>query len=238
MLCLLCGCGSAYSADVTTLIAKGDSFYRRFDNRGAEAVYLKALAIEPDNVEIIWRLSRAQVDIGEHLPEAEQEAYFDKALEYADQAIAADPKSCQAHLRRAIALGKTALYKGVFENIGLVKKIKASAETSIALNPEEPTPHYVLARTHHKLSEKQGIALKLLGLSWASREVARSEYLRAIELDDTFIMYHYDYGQLLIAMDNKAEARVEMKKVLELPVRDEDDEALKRKARVSLKLQL
>ena len=238
LMSLLCGCGLAFSSDVPTLIAEGDSIYHLFDNRGAEAKYLEALALEPGNAEIIWRISRAQVDIGEHLPEAEQEAYFEKALEYADQAIAADAENYEGHLRRAIALGKIALFKGVFKSIGLVKKVKESVDISISLDPEAPTPHYILARTHQKLCEKPKIALKLLGLSWADREISKKEYLRAIELDDTFIMYRYDYGKLLIEMGDKKTAKAEMEKVIELPVRDEDDEDLKKKAKYTIELKL
>ena len=227
---MICVSGPAFSSDVPELIAEGDSIYHLFDNNGAEAKYVAALEIEPENAEILWRLSRAMVDIGEHLPEAEQEAYFTAGLEYADKTIAADANNPQGHLRRAIALGKIALFKGVFKSISLVKQVKESLETCLSLDSEEPTAHFVLARTHQKLTEKPKFALKILGLSWADKEISRKEYQRAIELDDTFIMYHYNYAKLLIEMGENDEAKTELEKVMELPIRDEDDADLKEKA--------
>ena len=227
---MICLAGAAVSSDVPALIADGDSLYHLFDNSGAEAKYVAALDLEPENAEILWRLSRAMVDIGEHLPEAEQEAYFTAGLDYADKTIAADAENPEGHLRRAIALGKIALFKGVFKSISLVKQVKASLETCLSLDPEEPTAHFVLARTHQKLTEKPKFALKILGLSWADKEISKKEYLRAIELDDTFIMYRYNYAKLLIEMGAHSEAKTELERVMELPIRDEDDADLKEKA--------
>ncbi len=209
--------------DFDRLIIEGDSLHSVFDNRGAEEKYRKALELEPSSAEALWRLSRTLVDIGEHQPEAEQESYFDSAVEYADLAIAADPQNPQGHLRRAIALGKLALFKGVFKSISLVKEVKASLDRCLELDENEPTAHYVLARTHFKLCEKPKIARKLLGLGWANLDVADAEFQKSIQLDSTFIMYRYDYAKLLIKLGRYDEAEKHLKKIFELAIRDEDD---------------
>lgn len=217
-------------AQVSDLMAAGDSLYHLFDNRGAEAKYLEALNISIDNAEIYWRISRAQVDIGEHLPEAEQEAYFERAVTYADSAINIDPDNPSGHLRRAIALGKLALHKGVFKSVSLVKKVRESLERCLELDPDEPTAHYVLGRTHHKLCEKSKFGRKLLGLGWGNRAIADKEYLIAIELDGEFIMYRLDYAKLLIKMKRMEEAKAQLERIAEMPIRDQDDPDFKDEA--------
>jgi tetratricopeptide (TPR) repeat protein len=219
--------GGGILAGENPLIVQGDTLYHLFDNRGAEAKYLQALNNEPQNAEILWRLSRAEVDIGEHLAENQQEAHFQKALNYADEAIKADAKNPQGYLRRAIALGKIALFKGVFKSISLVKQVKESLDQCLQLNPNEPTAHYVLGRTHQKLCEKPRLARSLLGLGWADEDIGLREFRTAIKLDATFIMYHYDYAKFLLDLKQKEEAKREFKLIADLPIRDEDDANLK-----------
>jgi len=221
----------AYSAEVKTLIAQGDSLYSLFNNRGAEKKFIEALQFEPQNPEILWRLARTMVDIGEHMPEPQQESYFNAALEYADKTIQAAPSHPQGHLRRAIALGKIALFKGVFKSISLVKQVKSSVDKTLALAPNEPVGHYVLARTHAKLCEKPKFARSLLGLGWADEALAEKEFLKAIQLDTTYIMFRFDYALFLQEQDRFADAKVQLNKLLELPIRDEDDAAKKKDAK-------
>ncbi len=221
---------AAASSQVEVLLQQGDSLYTLFDNEGARAAYSQAMAYEPQNPEILWKLSRANVDIGEHLEGDESEQHFNRALAFADSAIAADSASAEAHLRRAIALGKIALFKGVFKSVSLVKKVRASLERALELDPDNPTAHYVMGRTHHKLCEKPKIARKLLGLGWANREIGLQEYRRAIELDSAFIMYRIDYARLLLEMKMREEGKIQLELIADLPIRDEDDERFKQDA--------
>ena len=182
-------------------------------------------------MEALWKISRAYVDIGEHhQPESEQESYFIRALAYADSAIALAPDNAEAHIRRAIAIGKIALFKGVFKSVSLVKQVKESLERTLELNPNLPVAHYVLARTHTKLCEKPKIARKLLGLGWADSDTAIMEYRKAIELDSTFIMYRLDYARHLLQLRNEKEAEKQLRIIQTLPIRDEDDESCKKTA--------
>jgi len=228
---VLFGVSLSYSSDTTSLITQGDSLYHLFNNRGAEAKFIKALELEPQNADILWRLSRTMVDIGEHLPKDNQEGYYNSATSYADKAIAADAKNPQGHLRRAIALGRLALFKGVFKSVSLVKQVKLSLDNCLALAPNEPVAHYVLARTHHRLCEKPKLALKVMGLGWADLEIAEAEFKKAISLDETYIMFRYDYAKMLIELGRIKEAEEQLKKVLELPIRDEDDQEKKQDAK-------
>lgn len=217
-------------AQADAFIEKGDLLHAVFDNQGALGMYQAAMAYDPGNPEILWRLSRTCVDIGEHIEGDEAEEYFQRALGYADSAIAIAPDNPQGHLRRAIALGKIALFKGVFKSVSLVKQVKESLEKTLELDPEEPTAHYVMGRTHHKICEKPKIARKIMGLGWAEREIGLGEYRKAIELDSAFIMYRLDYARLLLEMTMREEGKRQLELIQQLPIRDEDDQRYKREA--------
>ncbi len=55
------------STQVSQLIAQGNEFAEKtFNNEKALEKYNTALSLSPENYEILWRLSRTYVDIGEH----------------------------------------------------------------------------------------------------------------------------------------------------------------------------
>jgi tetratricopeptide (TPR) repeat protein len=121
------------------LIEQGDQHYQKFNNEKALESYLQAEKIDANNFEILWRISRAYVDIGEHMPsstsaqEEAQIATYQKALEYSEKAVKAAPNQSVTYLRRAIANGRIALFKGIFSVAGVVNSVKADLEKAIQL---------------------------------------------------------------------------------------------------------
>jgi tetratricopeptide (TPR) repeat protein len=116
---------------VKQLIAEGDEFSeKKFDNYKALEKYTEAYKIDPQNYEVLWKLSKVYVDIGEHLPantkeeKKKQLEMYEKAREFAELAIKVNPNGSMGYTRRAIALGRIALFKGVWESIDLVKEVK------------------------------------------------------------------------------------------------------------------
>lgn len=230
---------------VEQLIKEGDTYYEKFDNEKALEFYKKAEKLEPNNYEVLWKISRAYVDIGEHMPsstsqqEEAQLSTYQKALEYAGKAINSAPNQSVTYLRRAIANGRIALFKGVFTVAGVVNSVRSDLEKAIQLNNGgndiQAVAHYVLARTHAKTSEKWKPARSVLGLGWADNEIALKEYKKAIELKPNYVMFYVDYAISLIREGDYKTAREMLNKALNCPNEDEDD--VKRKEEAKLLLQ-
>ncbi len=226
---------SLQAQTVEELISEGDAAYKMFDNQGALKIFEKADSLFPDNWEVKWRLSRTLVDIGEHMPsetsddEEAQIKVYERALALAEKAVALNDKESVNYLRRAIANGKIALFKGVFSVAGVVNKVKADCEKSIQLNTGgnevQGTTHYVFARTHSKISEKWAPARSVIGLGWADWEVAIKEFQIALELRPEFMMVYLDYAKALMREDLFKEALNQLEKGLKCPHIDEDDSA-------------
>lgn len=226
---------------IDQLIQECDNYYSQFNNEKALEVLLKAEKQEPDNWEVVWRLSRTYVDIGDKMPastsaqEDAQIATYQKALEYADKAIKLNPNKSISFLRRAIANGKIALFKGVFSVAGVVNSVRADVEKAIQLNNGDNfvmgVSHYVLARTHAKTSEKWKPARSVLGLGWADNEVAIKEYKKAIELFPEYVMFYVDYANSLIREDEYKTAREMLNKALTITNAHQDDEKRKAEAK-------
>ena len=98
------------------LIKEGDQYAEeKWDNQKALDTYLKADKTSPNNYEVYWRISRAYVDIAEHMPSNTDEqkdaqlAKYQVAFEWADKAVKLAPDKSVTYLRRAIANGRIAL---------------------------------------------------------------------------------------------------------------------------------
>ena len=192
---------------VEKLIEEGDQYTEEFNNQKALDTYLKADKLYPNNWEILWRISRAYVDVGEHMPEKTDEqqdaqlVLYQKAFDYADKSVKLAPDKSITYVRRAIANGRIALFKGVFSVAGVVNSVKEDCEKAIKLNSGEnyviALGHYILARTHAKISEKWAPARAVLGLGWADNEIAITEFNKAINLFPNFRMFYLDLAKVL-----------------------------------------
>ena len=223
-----------FAQNVSSLIEEAEKYYKEFNNEKALEALKKAEKIEPKNFDVLWMLSRTYVDIADKMPKStsEQEQAqlktYETALDYANKAINVDGSKSVGFLRRAIANGKIALFKGVFSVAGVVNSVKADVEKAIQLgnggNFIQGVAHYVLARTHAKTSEKWKPARSVLGLGWADNEIALKEFKKAIDLYPGYMMFYVDYAHSLIREDEYNLARQMLNKALSCNFQHQDDE--------------
>ena len=195
-----------FSQTSNQLVAQGDSLISNFNDQGALQKYQQADKLTPNNWDILWRLSRVYVNIANQMPDTTDElkdaqlAEYQKAYDLADRSVKLAPDKSVTYLRRAIAGGKIALFKGVFSVGGVVNAAKDDCEKAISLgnggNYIQAIAHYVLARSNAKVSEKSKILRWPLGLSWADNETAIVEYKKAIALYPNFRMFPKKLVQL------------------------------------------
>jgi tetratricopeptide (TPR) repeat protein len=229
---MFCSVISAQQADA--LIKEGDKLNDAFNNQGALDKYLQADKVSPKNWDILWRISRQYVNIGTHMPESTSEQkdaqleVFQKALSYAEMSVKLGPDKSITYLRRAIVNGRIALTKGVFSVGSVVNSVKNDCEKAIKLgnggNYVQGLAHYVLGRTHAKISEKWAPARAVLGLGWADNEIALKEFKTSVTLYPNFRMFYVDYAKSLMREDNYSAARDLLNKCIASSVQEEDDE--------------
>jgi len=228
----------SFTQTAEELIQLGDKYNTEFQHEKSLEAYQQADKLLPGNWEIMWRISRALVDIASKMPEEtdeQEEAKYNKyknSFEYADSAVKLAPDQSVTYLRRAIVNGRIALFEGVFSAIGLVNDVRDDCERSIQLdnggNYIQALSHYVLARTHAKVCEK-GYLLRLpLGLGWGDMDVAIREYQIAIKLKPNYRMFYLDLAKAYIEEDEYELAKENLLKVEKAPfVLEDDNEYLK-----------
>ncbi len=223
-----------YAQSIDDLLKDCDKLYWEFNNQGSLDAALKADKKFSNNWEVQWRISRGYVKIADHMPSSTgdqkdaQSTVYQKALTYADAAIKLAGDKSVTYLRRAIANGKIALFKGVFSVSGVVKQVRDDCLKAIELgnggNEIQALSHYILARTHAKISEKWKPARAVLGLGWADNEVAIEEYKKAISLNQSFLMFYIDYAISLEREDMYKEAKAALNTAFKMAKKDDGDE--------------
>ena len=72
---------------------------------------------------------------------------------------------------------------------------------------------------------KNGLpARAVIGLGWANMENAITEYKNAVKIYPDFRMFYLDFAKAYIKEDNYVLAKEMLKKVLESPKREENDD--------------
>jgi len=233
---------AAVGGSAGALIAKGDAAYKKFDNKAALEFYKNALETDPKNYEAAWKLARAYVDVGEKLSDTkERRSCYEKGYEYAQKAVAINPNGSKGHLFLSIAIGRVALDAGAKERVKLSKEVKSEVDKALALDPQDDSAWHVLGRWHRRLStlswiEKNFANMFLGGVpKEASMENAVDCFKKAIQLNPSHINHHLELAITYEEMGKKEPAVAEYRKVLELPIKDADDEDHKKEAEDRLK---
>ncbi|MDZ7625309.1 MAG: hypothetical protein U5J96_12820 [Ignavibacteriaceae bacterium] len=230
-----------FAQTVEEFIEEGDKYNTEFNHQKSLETYQKADKLSPANWDILWRISRAIVDIANKMPEEtdeQKDAKFNKykkSFEYADSAVQLAPDQSVTYLRRAIVNGRIALFQGVFSAIGTVDDVKSDSERAIQLNNGgnyvQALSHYVLGRTHAKVCEKAYLLRLPLGLGWGDMEVAIRELQNAIKLKPNFRMFHLELAKAYIEEDEYELAKENLLLVEKAPVVLEDDEEYLKEAK-------
>ncbi len=219
------------SQSTDELIKKGEEASTiQFNNQLALQYFELANKSEKNNYEILWRISRTYLDIGEHSEESKQLAIYEKSLSFSEQAIKINPQGSMGYMRRAAVNGKIALFKGVWESFDLADKIKSDLEKSIKLDKTNAGAYYILGRTHAKLCEKPKFVRIPLGIGWAKMEESLSNYETALTLRTNFIMYNLDAARAYVEIGDYKKAKSLLYKIPSFQNEDEDDDRFREEA--------
>ncbi len=223
------------------LMREGDNYYKDFNHQSALETYLIADSLYPGNWILMWKISRAYVDLAEKMPQESEEEEdvkkleFEKALFYADSSVKLAPNEAEVYVRRAIASGKIALFEGIFSAIGSVNDVKDDSEHAIELgnggNYTQALAHYILGRGHYKVCEKAYLVRLPLGLGWGDMEDSIRELEIAVKLRPNFRMFYLALAKSYLEEDEYEKAKETLIQLEKARFVDEDDDKVLEEAK-------
>ena len=207
----------------------------------ALAVLKEAEKSDPQNVEILYRISRVESDLEEDLSDdSKKKTYALESVAYAKRAIDAAPQNSNAHLAAAIAYGDLTDFVDDRTKMEYSKVIKAEAEKAIEFDSKNDYAYLILARWNFEMTDLnpilKGFAELLYGqMPPASQDKALEDFQKAIALAPNRIIHHYCYGDALARLGRKEQAKAEFQKVLRLTATSKEERGYQQKASAGLK---
>jgi tetratricopeptide (TPR) repeat protein len=231
----------ARAADVRSQLQKADQLEDSDQLSQALEILKSAEQVEPDNPEILYRISNVNAESADVASDEKQKkSYAETALKYAKQAVEKGPSLSEAHLSLAIATGKVTDFVDNRTKMEYSRVIQKEAEKAIQLNSRNDLAYLVLARWNFEMSNLnpilRGIAEMLYGqIPPSSQEKALEYFKKAISIAPNRIAHHFDYAQALDRMGKKEEARAEYQKVIQLSATNREDREDQKQATKALK---
>ena len=211
------------AAAVPAAIATGDAAYARNDLAAARAAYAEVLSAQPGLFDALWRLARVESELGEEASGTAKKELVLTAVEHARAAVKVAPDSAQGHVWLSVALGRQALKEGPKTRLALSREIKSEVDRALAIDPSIGRAYHVRALWNRKIAslnfmERAAANTALGGVpKGASMENALRDLQKAIELEPHYVNHHLELGRTFIELSRRAEARVELERVLSLP---------------------
>jgi tetratricopeptide (TPR) repeat protein len=222
--------------DDGSLLAQGDAYDARLDTQHALESYLQAERLGRSDADLLWRIARQYaLSMNDTDARSEQKRRGERALEYANRAVAANPRSAKAQLSVAVCYGRLIPFGDTKTKVSYSRLIKQHAEVALQLDPTDSYAYHILGAWNYelaKLSPFMRSAAKLIygEIPSASNEAA-VQYLReAVSRAPERVSHRVELGRAYAALGNASDARTELRAALDLPIREKDDPESKRRA--------
>jgi tetratricopeptide (TPR) repeat protein len=234
---------SAGAQSASAWVARGDTAYDARDATAALDAYHKALAIDPNDYDALWRAARSQVDLALTESDADKRgAMYKTAQDEATHAVQVNPAGADGHFVSAEALGRMALTLGARDRVKYAGKVRDQAMECLRIDPKHAGCLHVMGVWNAEVMRLNGftrmIARNFLGgqvFSQASWANARSYLEQAVTNDPRRIVHRLDLAKVYADMGLASLAKTEYQAVISGELVDYNDPRYKAEAAEALK---
>jgi tetratricopeptide (TPR) repeat protein len=208
-------------------LARGDEFYKSYNNEQALKEYQLAYGDSPYDYNTLLRLVRIHNDIGriDLRSGSDSEKHYRLAVVYADSLQRLYPDSASSQFWYSLAKGSLIPFVGVREKIWIGKEVKQHIELALQIDSAFSYPYVVKA-----IFEREGAQL-----SWLEKGIVRivfgedvsgslqnsEQFLhKALQYDSTNSFAYYELYWTYMAMDDTSKAIASLQQILKIPARN------------------
>ncbi|MFQ6615395.1 MAG: tetratricopeptide repeat protein [Fidelibacterota bacterium] len=222
---------------VDSYLDRADERHEQNDFPGSYELLKDAEELDPDNLEVLWRLARAHFDFSDNTDDEELiESHVRQGFEYAQRALGTDDASAKAHKWYGILIGRVGEIEGTEQKIKNSYKVAEHTLRAIELDPEDDGTYHVMGRWHFTLADLNWFERTIASLVYAappeaSFEEARDYFQKAIDKEPGDIRHYVWLGKTLIQLDDEEGARGALNRGLAIRPQSESDRLLQDEAR-------
>jgi len=233
---------SAFAQTNEEQYAKALKFKTAYNYKEALPLYQALLKADSSNVSYLTGAAYVYVKYAfYYLPEAEKMNYYNIACRLGQKAIKVNDASADAHYVYAMALGR--IYENASSKVKIAnsKNIKTHIDKSISLNPKIAGAYHILGRWHRTIAGFNGFEKAMINSFFGgvpeggSYTDAVNSFMKAIALEPRFMLHQFELAETYHEMGKDVEAKLWLKKALELTPVCEDDIKAKKDCEALLK---
>jgi tetratricopeptide (TPR) repeat protein len=150
---------SLLPADVSAALAKVDGLHEEGAYEQCRDLLQPALSQASggaEKAEVLWRLARAWLNIGEQAeergaPTEELLPYYEKGESLAVQATEADPRNPLGYYWESANMGKWGQTRGIMNALGKARPMRDLLQKALSLDPEHADSYYVLGQLYEQV---------------------------------------------------------------------------------------
>jgi tetratricopeptide (TPR) repeat protein len=196
------------------------------------AAELWSMAVKQDakNFDAAWKLARADYWLGTHASESERRMFLEAGVEAGRTAVATQPNRPEGHFWMAANMGALAESFGRRAGLKYRKPIKEELETVLRLDAPflQGSADRALGRWYFKVP----------GWLGGDKKLAEEHLRRSLTYNPHSTSSHFFLAELMLGQGRKAEAREELRRILQAPPDPEwqpENQDFKQKATALLK---
>jgi hypothetical protein len=230
-----------YGDPASDLIKKGDACDQQLDNQHALDAYLAAEKLAPPNADLMRRIAKEYAELMADTDSVDEKRELgEKAIGYANRAVALAPQNAMSHLAMAVCYGRMAPLLDNRTKIAYSRLVKEHADQALALDPNNDLTYNILGSWNYELAGLNPLLRALAGMIYgqlpdASYEDSVKDFEKAIQLNPNRLANHIGLGRALAALGDTAEAKKEIELGLSMPNQEKDDPYVKAQGRETLR---
>ncbi|UCE65984.1 MAG: tetratricopeptide repeat protein [Candidatus Zixiibacteriota bacterium] len=201
---------------VEDFIVNGDSLYELYDYEGSIEKYRTACLLDSNSFEAFWKLGRSLNLKGETVERDSRLAIFEEARDVENRALSLDENHADAHFQLARALGKIALFKGVFKSASLARQVRDECRRALEIDSLHDGAWHILGRWHREVGKKPKILRIPMGLGAANKKDALAFMQKALEINPENINHRLEMGNTYCRYRMYDLARSEYRRCLDM----------------------
>lgn len=222
-----------YAQDVDALMKEAEKNERDLKEADALGKYKDILAVQPENVKALWKSAELTGRIGNRLKDEKQRAsQFEIAKTYALAALKADHNDADANAAIAGAAMRFVDVTGGKERARNLRDMKNYADSALLINANHAKALYILGKWNFEMTEmnvadKAAVKVLFGGMPKASLDDAIINFEKARAADPFLAVDYLDLAKAYVKFHRSDKAIEVLNKMVKLPPRTEDDQALK-----------
>lgn len=162
---------------------------------------------DPNNPELLWRLGRSLVRVGENQAKKKDKIdTYQRAEDTIRKSVELAPKVAVSHFWLGVAMGRRGESRGITNSMFIVGPLKQEMRTTIELDPTYGGAHHVLGEMYKQLPFFAG----------GSKKKALAEFEAALKLSPDYAVNYVSLAQAYIDAGEKEKARAVLDRLFAL----------------------